>query len=116
LLLNVGAGIALLIVSGTDHLAMLMVPLWFCVASIGFIGANASAIAMSNSGKLAGSGSALIGMIQFGSAFFVSSMVAACQDGTPRPMVLGMLASGVGACLLWFFFSRSARQPRVEAG
>ncbi len=109
LCLNLVAGLALVASAQTSHLVVLMVPLWVAIASLGFIGGNAAAVAMDASGEHAGSGSALIGTLQFGCAFLVSSLVAAAQNGTAYPMALAIAAAGLLATVLWFATARIRR-------
>lgn len=68
----------------SNTLLSLLIPLWFAIVTLGFIGANAISLAMTASGQRLGGGSALIGVLQFGCAFLVSSLVAAGQNGTTR--------------------------------
>lgn len=102
LLLNVVAGAALLLLVQAQSLLLLCIPLWLMIASLGFISANAAAIAMGASGKNAGSGSGLIGVMQFGVAFVVSGAVALSQNGTAYPMTLAMALCGMAASVLWY--------------
>jgi len=64
----------------------LMVPLFVCISSLGFITPNATAAAMNRSGGHAGSAAALLGSIQFGAASSASALVSALEDGSARPM------------------------------
>lgn len=109
LCLNLAAGLALVASANSSHLAVLMAPLWFAIASLGFIGGNAAAIAMAVTGEHAGSGSALIGTLQFACAFLVSSLVATGQNGTAYPMALAIAVAGALATGLWFGSSRLRR-------
>ncbi|MBD1552971.1 multidrug effflux MFS transporter [Pseudomonas typographi] len=109
LCLNLAASLALVASAHTTHLAVLMIPLWFTIASLGFIGGNAAAIAMANTGANGGSGSALIGTLQFGCAFLISSVVATAQNGTAYPMALAMAAASLMATALWFGTARLRR-------
>ena len=102
LILNVVAGIGAVLAVATGSLIVLLVPLWFAIGGLGFIGANAAAIAMRASGRHSGSGSSLIGVLQFGCAFIVSSLVAATQNGTAYPMTMAIAGCGISATLLWF--------------
>jgi DHA1 family bicyclomycin/chloramphenicol resistance-like MFS transporter len=116
LMVNVAGGLILLaLVAAGAGLAELMVPLWFAIASLGFITANAAATAMAASGEERGSGSALVGVLQFGCASLVSSLVAATHNGTAYPMALAIVCAGLAATLLWFgsrsLRARSAAQP-----
>lgn len=106
LCVNLGAGLALLAVAGTSHLTLFLIPLWFALAALGFVGANAAAVAMSATGKNPGSGSALLGTMQFGCAFLVSSVVAAAQSDTPYPMAIAFVLCGLLATSLWFIGGR----------
>lgn len=93
---------ALVLLVGSPSLWWFVLPLWLLIGTLGFIGANAAAIAMGASGRTAGSGSGLIGVMQFGVAFAVSGTVAATQNGTAYPMALTMLVCSTAACALWF--------------
>jgi len=102
LLFNIAFGLVLLACSRGVGLALFMLPLWFAIASLGFIGANSTAIAMRESGPDTGSGSALIGVLQFGCAFLVSSLVALSENGTAYPMAVAIAVCGGLAGVLWF--------------
>lgn len=101
LCLNVVAGLTLVAVAGRHDLVLLLIPLWFAIGSLGFITANAAAIAMGASGPHSGSGSSLIGILQFSFAFAVSALVAGLQNGTAYPMTVAIAACGSAALLLW---------------
>ena len=112
LIANVVCGLALVALANSAHLAVLLVPLWFAIATLGFIGANSAAIAMAASGERAGSGSGLIGVLQFGCASLVSSLVAATQNGTAYPMTVAIAACGCAATALWLTLGRSTPPAR----
>jgi MFS transporter, DHA1 family, multidrug resistance protein len=105
---------ALMALAGSSQLLLLLIPLWLAIATLGFIGANATALAMTASGQRLGGGSALIGVLQFGCAFLASSLVAAGQNGTAYPMAIGVAASGTLAALLWWV-SRPTTAPPTPA-
>lgn len=71
----------------------LLVPLFGCIASLGAIMPNATACAMAGQADKAGSASALLGSLQFGSAALAASLVGALHDGSARP-----LAGVIGVC------------------
>ncbi len=98
---NLVAGLVALSFSETTNIASLVVAIWFVIASVAFIGSNSAAIAMTGAGAESGSGSALIGVLQFGCAFAASSLVAAFQNGTAYPMTIVILACGLLASLTW---------------
>lgn len=109
LILNVVAGFGTVIAASAGGLVTLLVPLWFAIGALGFLGANAAAVAMAASGSRSGSGSSLVGVLQFGFAFVVSSLVAATQNGTAFPMTLAIASCGSLATLLWFGIGRGRR-------
>jgi MFS transporter, DHA1 family, multidrug resistance protein len=88
LVFNLLMALILVFVSGTKSLIDFMVPLWLTIASIGFIGSNVTVIAMEESKSDSSSGSAVIGVLQFGLAFAASSLVSVTQNGTARPMAM----------------------------
>lgn len=107
LALNVVAGLTLLSVAGAHSLLLLMIPLWFCIATMPVLGANSMAIAMNASGDDAGSASALIGLLQFTSASLASGSVALLHNGTAYPMAATIAVCGSsGACVYYFLCAR----------
>lgn len=90
---------------GTRHLALLMVPLFVFVASIGVISPNGTAGALQFEGHRAGSASALMGGCQFGLAFLCSSLLGLIHDGTARPMALIMFGAGSAAFVIHFLLA-----------
>lgn len=102
LLLNVAAGWLALAAAPLNELVALLVPLWFAIGSLGFLGANAAAVAMAHNGGRPGSASSLVGVLQFAIAFVVSSAVAAAAGSTAYPMALAIVGCGTVAALLWF--------------
>ncbi|CAM3881073.1 DHA1 family bicyclomycin/chloramphenicol resistance-like MFS transporter [Kerstersia gyiorum] len=104
---NAAAGICTVLSVSLHSLPLLFVPLWLTISTLGFIGANAAAVALSASMQHVGSGSALIGVLQFSLAFVVSSVVAATQNGTAYPMTFAMAICGTTAAVLWKCFYRA---------
>ena len=80
------SGIALTMV-GTEHLALLLIPLFCSLSMVPVVAANSVAVAMEVAGNHAGSGSSLIGVLQFGIAAFISALVSTLHNGTSYPMV-----------------------------
>jgi len=78
----------------------LLVPLFFSVASLGFIAPNTAAAAMSLHGRIAGAASAFLGILQFGIGAVVAALVGVMADGSARPMGLTIAACGVMAFAL----------------
>jgi DHA1 family bicyclomycin/chloramphenicol resistance-like MFS transporter len=88
----------------------LVLPLFVFVAAAGLIIANSIVGALNNFPQVAGSVSALIGALQYGTGILGSGMVGALADGTPRPMALVIALSGLAslACAFWVV------KPRTE--
>ncbi len=70
-------------------------------ALLGFILPNSAAAAMNEAGDHAGSAASLLGVIQFGSGFAVSLIVAGLQNGSAWPMLGGMAGSMALGALAW---------------
>ncbi len=68
----------------------ILVPLFFWIATMGFVIPNTTALAMAPFAANAGAASALLGVLQFVLAAGSSALVAAAADGTARPMVACM--------------------------
>ncbi|WP_051229128.1 multidrug effflux MFS transporter [Paludibacterium yongneupense] len=83
---SLAAATALLAVSGSLHPAILLAPLFLCIAMVPLVGANSVAIAMRDCGELAGSASSVIGALQFGLAGVISALVGILHNGTAYPM------------------------------
>ena len=97
----VGAGIAP--VGTTLGLAMLMVPLFLCIAVNGLIMPNATAVAMAPFGARAGSAAALLGLLQFGTGAISAALVGALDDGSAWPMAASIALMGLaGAGFGWW--------------
>lgn len=77
----------------------LLVPLWCTLAALGFVGANASALAMSRHGERAGTAAATIGFVQSAIAGAVSPLVG-LLGGDGLAMAVVVLGSCVAALLV----------------
>ena len=107
------AGLSLLVVTftGWGGLAPLAVLLFTYVASLGFIGSNATALAMESQGARAGLASAVLGAIQFAIAATASSLVGLLNDGSARAM--GGVMAGCAAAS-WLVTSALQRSTNSE--
>lgn len=76
----------------------IMIPLFLFIATMGMVSPNSSAGAMATQKRSAGSGSALLGTLQFTAAASASALVSKLHNGTVMPMV-GIIA-GCGALSL----------------
>nr|WP_206025558.1 hypothetical protein [Rhodococcus sp. 14C212] len=80
-----------------------VVVLWFAVSSLGLVIANAATSALEQVRHAAGTGSALLGALQFLLAALVAPLVGIAGEDTAVPMALAMLLSaalGLGALAL----------------
>jgi DHA1 family bicyclomycin/chloramphenicol resistance-like MFS transporter len=114
--LAVTAGASLLLVleaaTGIGGFPGLLVALFFCIASTGLVGPNATAGAMAPYAHQAGSASALLGAVQFGLGAAASTLVGLLFNGTALPMAAVIALCGVGAFLaLEFLVLRPQRVP-----
>lgn len=93
---NTGFGVLLLLsaLTGAGGFAGLLVPLFGYVASLGFIGPNATALALSHQGQRAGSAAALLGTLQFALAALASAALGIVQQASAVPMALAIAVCG----------------------
>jgi DHA1 family bicyclomycin/chloramphenicol resistance-like MFS transporter len=98
---NVGAALILLAAAGSSSLVVFLIPLWLCIASLGFISPNAVAIAMSASGHHAGSASSLMGMMQFTAGALAGGLVGWFHNGTAYPMALTIAGCSVAGAMVY---------------
>lgn len=92
----------------------LVVPLFFFASATGFIVANAIVGALDSYPERAGSVSALIGAIQYGTGIIGSACVGYFADGSPFPMCLTIASFGLGSLL--FAWRRQSDHHVAEAG
>jgi DHA1 family bicyclomycin/chloramphenicol resistance-like MFS transporter len=78
--------------------AGIVVPLGLLVASVGFIGPNATALALSGHPELAGTGSAILGILQFGLGAAVAPLIGLAGTRSALPMAIGFgVAAAIGS-------------------
>lgn len=87
-----GVGVAAVALTGAGGLWGVSGSLFVYLASLGFVGPNATTLAMEAQGDRAGLASAAMGALGFGLAACTSGVVSAAQDGTAIPMALTMAA------------------------
>ncbi len=95
--LSMAAGLVLLIdaYTGFGDFPGILVPLWFFVATHGFVSPNTTALAMTPHGSVAGSASALLGTLQFVLGATAGTLVGVLGDGTAVPFAAVIAACGV---------------------
>jgi MFS transporter, DHA1 family, multidrug resistance protein len=106
LIVNVAGGLALVLAGANPPLPVLVALLWICVATLPLSAANAIALAMAASGEQRGSGSAIIGVLQFVIAGLVSAVIGVLHPGTAYPMTVAILACGLIAGGIWMIGQR----------
>lgn len=106
-----GVVLALAAFAGGLLLPLIMAGFFCYVASLGFIGPNATAAALATHGQQAGTASALMGALQFGIATLTGATVGLWHDGTARPLMLVMGVCGVGAWLVHRWLAVPLKHP-----
>ena len=103
--------------TGWGGLAGLVGPLFVFVSATGFIVANSVVGAFALAPQRAGTVSALVGAVQYGSGMAGSALVGAFADGTPAPMGWVIALGGIGsAACAWLLLPRPAAAGLPEAG
>ncbi|HET8672382.1 MAG TPA: Bcr/CflA family multidrug efflux MFS transporter [Thermoleophilaceae bacterium] len=109
---SAGGGVALLCAVAIGGLGVwsVLVPLFVVVSAVGIVMPNATALAMQDHPEMAGSASALVGMLQFVVGALLAPLVGVAGRETALPMALLMASLGVGglAAMLRTYPSRSA--------
>jgi DHA1 family bicyclomycin/chloramphenicol resistance-like MFS transporter len=95
LLVNAAAGLALLAsaLTGAGGFWGIYLPLWFVIASMGFVFPNTTVLAMSPHGRIAGNASAVLGFLQFGISAIGGEIVAHLQNAQLTPTPVPMAAT-----------------------
>ena len=95
LCVNAAAGVTLLAdaLTGTGGFWGIYIPLWFVIASMGFVFPNTTVLAMSPHGRIAGNASAVLGFLQFGVSAAGGLVVSALQNAQAVPTAVPMAAS-----------------------
>lgn len=107
--------LAVNVLTGLGGFVGLLVALFGFVASLGFIGPNAMALAMASRRTHHGQASAMLGTVQFGMATLAGLAVGALQDGTARPMGLTIAVCGLLALVASQLTARAGRALSAEA-
>ena len=100
---------------GNTPLIGTLVLIFLAISSLGFIFGNAAALATEQVREHAGSGSAVMGALQFTLAAAVSPLVGLAGEESAVPMAIVMLAAGFIALLSLVSLTRGAvTQPEAE--
>ena len=105
---SVTAGLVLLLdaYTGFGGFAGILLPLFFYIATHGFIMPNTTALAMAPHGAVAGSASALLGTIQFVLGASAGALVSALGNGTAIPLAAVIAGCGALAFATFHLMSR----------
>jgi DHA1 family bicyclomycin/chloramphenicol resistance-like MFS transporter len=117
LIVGATGGLSLLAVVAIGGLGLVAVvpPLFVLVSSIGFVVPNAIALALSRHPEAAGTGSALLGVIQSGVGAIGAPLVGIAGNGSALPMATVIAVSGTGAILTFLVTSVRARLSGRQA-
>lgn len=112
-----GGGMALLAVVAIGGLSVwfVLVPLFFVVASIGVVMPNATALALADHPDVAGSASALVGVLQFAVGAAAAPLVGVAGNDTALPMAVMIAVLGLGGISAMLLLTR-ARASYAVAG
>lgn len=96
------SGVAMLVCASMHWFGVwgVAVPMFFCLASLGFNFPNATSAAMAPFGDRAGLASALLGTLQFAIGAFSTWVAGQLYDGTAVPMAAVIACCGVAAQIL----------------
>jgi DHA1 family bicyclomycin/chloramphenicol resistance-like MFS transporter len=100
-------GLLLLLITATGFggFPAMLIVLFFCIASTGLVGPNATAAAMAPYAHRAGSAAALLGAIQFVLGAGAGSLVGLLHNGTALPMAGVIALCAVGSFLILQFLA-----------
>lgn len=98
-----GAGALLVVVLAGLGLAAVLVALFLVVSSIGLVLPNASALALADHPRTAGSASALLGLCQFVFGAIAAPFVGLGGTGTAVPMTVVIVVCAIAAALAYRF-------------
>jgi DHA1 family bicyclomycin/chloramphenicol resistance-like MFS transporter len=87
-----GSVVLAVVLIGSLPLPVLLVPMWALVASMGLVFPNSIALALAGHPEVAGSASALIGVLQFVVGAIAAPLAGIAGTGTAVPMGIGMAA------------------------
>ncbi|WP_082087830.1 Bcr/CflA family multidrug efflux MFS transporter [Domibacillus indicus] len=111
LLMSAAASITLLVmVLVHGPLFSIVIPIFFFVSSIGIIGTAAFSLAMETQGHIAGSASALLGLLPFALGSLTSPLVGIAGEDTAIPMGLTIFGASMLALIAYFGLARSEKK------
>ncbi|MBD7920251.1 multidrug effflux MFS transporter [Cellulomonas sp. Sa3CUA2] len=106
-----GAGLLVTVLNGVPIVPTLVLFALF-QGSLGLVFGNATALALGEAGRHAGTGSAFLGFLQFGLAAVVAPLVGIAGEATAVPMGIAMVVSAVLAVVSFVVLTRGATEPQ----
>ncbi|WNS81552.1 Bcr/CflA family multidrug efflux MFS transporter [Domibacillus sp. DTU_2020_1001157_1_SI_ALB_TIR_016] len=88
----------------------IVIPIFFFVSSIGIIGTSAFSLAMETQGHIAGSASALLGLLPFALGSLTAPLVGIAGENTAVPMGLTIFGASMLAMIAYFGLARGAKK------
>jgi DHA1 family bicyclomycin/chloramphenicol resistance-like MFS transporter len=105
------AGLLAVVTAGNTPLFPTLALTFLAISSLGLIFGNAAALATDQVRKYAGTGSAVMGALQFMLAAIASPLVGLAGEGSAGPMAIVMLVAGIIALVSLLAFTRGAALP-----
>ena len=96
-------------------LYVVLIPLFFVVASVGMVNAAGFSLAMQKQGKSAGSASALLGVISLAFGGMVAPLVGMGGEKSAIPMGIIIAALGFGAVLSYLILVKKSEALRENS-
>ncbi len=110
----IGGLLLLTTVTTNSGLPGVLVGFWLVVANVGFIAPNATALALADHARVAGSASALLGVLQYIIGAAVTPLVSIGGNDTAKPLAAIMAVLGIGSVLVFVFMTgRAARAIEI---
>jgi MFS transporter, DHA1 family, multidrug resistance protein len=96
-----------LLIGGLGVIAV-VAPLALLVASVGFVAPNATALALSGHPEMAGTGSAILGILQFGLGAAVAPLIGLAGTHSAMPMAIAFGVAAACAAASFLVIARAA--------
>jgi MFS transporter, DHA1 family, multidrug resistance protein len=100
--------------TGWGGLVGVLVPLFFCISSFGFMGPNTTASSFAIDPLRAGSISALMGGTSFGVGGLCSAIISHIHGGGAKPMAVAILVCFLGSSLALYTMALPKAKPGAE--
>lgn len=97
--------------TGVGGFYLFYATLYACIAMLGLIFPNATALAMTPFGQEAGAASAVLGLLQYAGGAAAAGAVGLLQDGTARPMAIAIVICEVCVFLVVATSVRASPSP-----